>query len=147
MIQNNIPDSIVLDLFAGSGALGIEALSEGAKKAYLVDHNKIATQTIEKNIENLKVENAIILKKDYLEALKELKKEQIVLDIIFLDPPYKTGYIEKSIEKILEYNLLKESGIIVCESDALEKIKIPSGLKNVKEKKYGDKYIVILKKL
>lgn len=145
MLQNNIRDSVVLDLFSGSGNLGIESLSEGAKKAYLVDSNHKAITTIKKNIDLLKVENVKVLEMDYLKAIKELSS--ISFDIIFLDPPYKTDYIEKSLEKIEEFNLLKDDGIIVCESDSLDRIIFSKTYKSIKEKKYGDKYIVLLKKV
>ena len=146
-IQLQIPNSIVLDLFSGSGNLGIEALSEGASFAYLVDNNKKAINTIEKNINNIKIDNIKVLNMDYKEALKYLKNNNITLDIIFLDPPYKTNYIEESIKFIDEYNLLKDNGLIVCESDNLDKIIYSNKYKAVKDKKYGDKYIVLLKKI
>ena len=119
-IQNKIPNSTVLDLFSGSGNLGIEALSQGASKAYLVDNNKKAINTIEKNVNKLNIENVEIIKNDYKEAIKSFSKEQF--DLIFLDPPYKTNYIEESIKLIEKYNILKEDGIIICESDNLDKI-------------------------
>lgn len=147
MIQNNIPESTVLDLFSGSGNLGIEALSNGAKEAYLVDKNHKAIETIKKNIKNIGVENTTVLEMDYHSALKECKNKEIKFDCIFLDPPYKTDFIEQSIEKIIEYDLLKSNGIIICESDSLDKIIYPNILENKKEKKYGDKYIVVLKKI
>ena len=144
-IQNKIPNSTVLDLFSGSGNLGIEALSQGASKAYLVDNNKKAINTIEKNINKLKIENVEIIKNDYKEAIKDFSKEQF--DLIFLDPPYKTNYIEESIKLIEKYNILKEDGIIICESDNLDKIVYSNVYKAVKEKKYGDKYVVLLRKV
>ena len=118
-IQNYIPESIVLDLFSGSGNLGIEALSEGAKFAYLVDSNKKAITIINKNINNIGITDVEVINSDYKEALKRFK---IKFDLIFLDPPYNTNYIEESIELIKEYNLLNNNGIIVCESDSLDKI-------------------------
>jgi 16S rRNA (guanine966-N2)-methyltransferase len=147
MLQNNIPDSIVLDLFSGSGNLGLEALSEGAKEAYLVDSNHKAVTTIKRNIESIGIINTKVLEMDYLRALKELREDNKKFDIIFLDPPYKTDYIEKSLEKIEEYDLLKEDGIIVCESDLLDRIIYSNHYKSIKDKKYGDKYIVLLKKV
>ena len=144
-IQNKIPNSTVLDLFSGSGNLGIEALSQGASKAYLVDNNKKAINTIEKNINKLNIENVEIIKNDYKEAIKDFSKEQF--DLIFLDPPYKTNYIEESIKLIEKYNILKEDGIIICESDNLDKIVYSNVYKAVKEKKYGDKYVVLLRKV
>lgn len=144
MIQNNIPNSIVLDLFSGSGNLGLEALSEGASKAVLVDQNRKAYDTINRNIKNIGITSAEVLCMDYQKALDFL---QYKFDVIFLDPPYKTDYIEKSIMKITENDLLAKDGIIVCESDSLNRIIYPNNYKSVKEKKYGDKYIVLLRKI
>ena len=147
MIQNHIFDSIVLDLFSGSGNLGIEALSEGAKFSYFVDRNKKACQTIKNNLEKIGESNYKLIGMDYLKALDYFYNEKIKFDIIFLDPPYNTDYIKKSLEKIEQYNLLKGKGIIVCESNELDKIKIPKFLQLKKEKKYGDKFIVLLEKI
>ena len=147
MIQNEINDSVVLDLFSGSGNLGIEAISEGAKYAYLVDNNKKAINTIKKNIENISITNCSIVKQDYIEALNNLATKEIIFDIIFLDPPYKTDYIKNSIEIIIKKNLIKNEGIIVCESDSVDKVIYNDHYKKIKEKRYGDKYIVILKKI
>lgn len=147
MIQNYVQDSVVLDLFSGSGNLGIEALSEGANYAYFVDYNKKAIDTINKNISTIGVNNCNILKMDYSKALSYYKTNNISFDIIFLDPPYKTNYIEKSIKLITEYNIIKKDGIIVCESDSLDKIIYDNEYKSIKTKKYGDKYIVLLQKI
>lgn len=145
IIQESIPESICLDLFSGSGNLGIEAISQGAKFSYLVDNNKKAINVINNNIKKLNIEKEVsILNSDYKKAIELLKDKKI--DIIFLDPPYKTNYIEESIKLIDKYNILNEDGIIICESDSLDKI-IYDNYKEVKSKKYGDKFIVILKKI
>lgn len=147
MIQSKIIDSVVLDLFAGSGNLGIEAVSEGSKKAYFVDSNYQAINVIKKNINNIGIDNVEVLHMDYIKALKYFDNNNIKFDIIFLDPPYKTDYIEKSIKLIEEGDLLNINGIIVCESDSLEKIIYDDSLNLKKDKKYGDKYVVLLEKL
>ena len=147
MIQNNIKDSIVLDLFAGSGNLGIESLSEGAEYAYLVDNNRKAINVIEKNIKNINIDNCKILNMDFKNSISYFKENNIRFDVIFLDPPYKTNYIAESIKLIDSNNILNDNGILVCESDNLDKITYNENLKMIKEKKYGDKYIVILKKI
>lgn len=144
-IQNYIDDSIVLDLFSGSGNLAIEALSEGAKEAILVDSNYKAIKTIEKNINTIGVIDAKVLNMDYKKAIEYLCDRKF--DVIFLDPPYKTNYIEESIKLIDKYSILSDEGIIVCESDSIDKIIYTDNFKSVKDKKYGDKYIVILKKV
>ena len=106
MIQNNLRDSVILDLFSGSGNLGIEALSNGAKYAYLVDKNFKAVNTINNNIKTIGIDNCTVLKNDYRDALLYFKNNNIKFDIIFLDPPYKTNYIEESVKLISEYDLL-----------------------------------------
>lgn len=146
-IQDYITDSNILDLFAGSGNLGLEALSEGASKAFLVDINKKAINTIRKNIEDIGINSAEVLLMDYRKALNYFNENEIKFDLIFLDPPYNTNYIEKSIDLISSYNLLDNNGLIVCESDSVDKIIFKEDLKVIKEKKYGDKYIVLLKKI
>lgn len=143
-IQNYVKESVVLDLFSGSGNLGIEALSEGASYAYLVDKNIKCIKTINKNINNIGIENVKVLNMDYKLALKQINKK---LDLIFLDPPYKTSLIEDSLKLIDEYDLLSDDGLIVCESDDVDKIIYSNKYTAIKEKRYGDKYIVLLKKV
>lgn len=146
-IQNNINGAVVLDLFSGSGNLGIEALSEGAKYAYLVDYNVKAAKTIKRNLDTIGITNAEVINMDYLKALNYLKDKDIKFDLIFLDPPYKTSFIEKSIDLITKNNLLKEDGLIICESDSLYRIVYNDNYKIIKDKKYGDKWVVILKQI
>lgn len=146
-IQNYIDDSIVLDLFSGSGNLGLEALSEGAKYAYLVDHNFKAIKTINKNLTTIGIKETEAINMDYKKALSYFKDKNIKFDLIFLDPPYNTNYIEKSIELINEYKLLNQDGLLICESDSLDRIAYPENYQIVKDKKYGDKWVVILKQM
>ena len=140
MIQNNLKDSICLDLFAGSGSLGIEALSNGASTCYFVDKNKIVIDCLNKNIKD--IENAIIIHNNYLKALEYFKDNNIKFDVIFLDPPYKDNLINPSIAKIIEYDLLNTNGIIICEYELEE---IICDLELIKERKYGSKNIKIYK--
>ena len=92
-----LEDKIVLDLFSGSGNLGIEALSRGAKYAYFVDNSKKSIDIIKKNINNLNINNCKVIFNDYKKVLNSIDK----VDIVFLDPPYKTNYIEESIKLIM----------------------------------------------
>ena len=143
MIQNYINESNILDLFSGSGNLAIESLSEGAKSITL-DSNYKAIKVINNNLKNIGIDNAKVLNMDYKKAIETLKEK---FDIIFLDPPYKTNYIEEAIKLITKYDILSNEGIIVCESDSLDRIIYDDNYKAIKDKKYGDKYIVILKKV
>ena len=119
IIQEYVLDSDVLDLFAGSGALGLESLSRGAKSAILCDNSKEAVDIIYKNITKTKL-NAEVINNDFVKTLKRLDGRQF--DIIFLDPPYETNHLEEAINKILELNLLKENGLIIAETDNQEKV-------------------------
>lgn len=138
-IQSYVKDSIVLDLFAGSGSLGIEALSNGASKCYFVDNNKIAINTINKNING--IDNCVILNKDFKQALIYFKDNNIKFDLILLDPPYKHNLLNEAIKLIEEYDLLR--GILVCE---VEDYEIITNYNLIKEKKYGSKEVKVYEK-
>lgn len=141
-IQNYIKDSNVLDLFAGSGALGIEALSNGAKSCVFVDNNSELIRVINNNISNIGIKEEIsIIKNDYINALEYFNDKRIKFDIVFLDPPYSLNLINNCLNKIGEYGLLKENGIVVCEYEN-ENISF-NKFQLLKEKKYGTKNIKI----
>ena len=141
MIQTKIKNSICLDLFAGSGSIGLELLSNGASSCYFVDNNKKVIETIKSNISKLKVEeNTYLILNDYNKALKNFKEQNLKFDIIFLDPPYKNNYMKECLKLIEEYELLNKDGIVICE---YEFEKFESNLKVYKEKKYGSKNIII----
>ena len=133
IIQNYVDNAVVLDLFSGSGNLGIEALSEGASFAYLVDFNKKAADTIRKNLNAIGIKDAEVINLDYKKALNYLKDKKI--DLIFLDPPYATNYIEESIALIEKNDLLANNGLIICESDNLNRIVYSNKYTSIKEKK------------
>lgn len=142
-IQDSIKNSVVLDLFAGSGQLGIEAISNGSKLCYFIDNNKEAINTIKKNIELLKIKDkSIVLNYDYKKSLNYFKDNNIKFNIIFVDPPYDYDVLDKVISKILEYNLLEKKGILIIEHTK----EIKGDYKDLylyKAKKYGYKYINI----
>lgn len=150
ILQFNIKDKIVLDLFAGSGALGIEALSRGAKKAIFCDKSSKAISIIKQNIEETRLtKKSEILNKDYGEALKKIGKISEKMDIIFLDPPYKSDYIVKALGYIVEYELLAEDGIIIAETDDKNKIKDIEKYKELEVydmRKYGIATIIFIRK-
>ncbi len=145
MIQTKLEDSICLDLFTGSGSVGLELLSNGAKKCYFVDNNYKVIETLNKNMKSLKISDDYeIIKSSYEEALKNFKNRNIKFDIIFLDPPYKFDYIVPSLKLISDYNLINEDGLIICEYEN-EDIDIEN-YELIKFRKYGSKKIKIYKK-
>lgn len=146
-IQNYVPESVVLDLFSGSGNLGIEAISNGSDLVYFNDKNVNAYKTIKSNVEKFNIsEKSIIMNYDYMKCLSILNEKQIKFDIIFLDPPYKMTVLNDVIKYLFDNSMLKKDGIIICEvsSDYIDNYK---NLEIIKDKKYGDKKIIILKNI
>ena len=114
IIQDNIKDSICLDLFAGSGSLGIEAISNGASKCYFVDNNKIAIKVINKNLENLNIKDqAIVIEKDYMDSLIYFRQNKIKFNIVLLDPPYDELVINRILDYLFKNKLLKRDIIVI----------------------------------
>lgn len=119
IIQFELEDRSVLDLFSGSAQLSIEAISRGAKSALAVDNSKKAAEIIKENIKNCKFEKEISLFcGDYSAVLTKGNK----YDVIFLDPPYGRGLLESALKKIFEFDILSKNGIIICESDVSESV-------------------------
>lgn len=119
IIQNNIVESNVLDLFAGSGALGIESLSRGAKHCTFCDKSYKSMQMLKENIQKVRMqEKSTILNIDYKKCLDEQKEK---FDIIFIDPPYKMDIAIDSVKRIIELELLAKDGIIIIETDEEER--------------------------
>ena len=113
IIQFDLPTASVLDLFGGTGQLGIEALSRDAKKAVFVDENEAACRLIRENLKRTKLEEqGRVVRSDYAAFLKSCKEK---FDIIFLDPPYAEVFLENSLKIITEIDILRSGGIIVAE--------------------------------
>ena len=141
-IQLKVPNSICLDLFAGSGSLGIEAISNGSSKCYFVDSNKEAIKVLNQNINNFNINSkSVIIKSDYLEALKNFKNKNIKFDIIFLDPPYMLHILNDILKFISNNNLLNDDGVIICEVDNNYLEKEIGDLIQYKDKKYGTTFV------
>ncbi len=144
IIGNSIIDATFLDLFSGSGQIGIEAISRSSKKVYFNDSNYEAYKIIQTNINNLGIEKEKyeLTKKDYKKCLKEINDK---LDIIFLDPPYKKiEFYKESLALLKQCSLLKPSSIIICEANKdMENIQIDGF--NLKEYKYGNCKVLVFK--
>ena len=148
IIQNEIEDAVVLDLFAGSGAIGLEMLSRGAKKAVLCDKEKHAIEVIKKNIEKTHMNEKVELYNlDFKLCLEKVKNEKF--DLIYIDPPYNTDFITQSLKRIIELDIIKKEGKIILETDDEQRI-----LKDIEDmdvevidkRKYGRATIVFLYK-
>ena len=140
-LREKIPDAIVLDMFAGSGALGIEMLSRGAKYAHFIDSSYDACKIIQKNLSSLKIENAHVWNMSFEKALPNLPSQ---IDIALMDPPYKDViFYQEGVALLLEKKILKEDGVIVLEYE--NEIAIDeSPFREVRNYRYGRNKIKIL---
>ncbi len=133
LIQFEIVDAVVLDLFSGTGALGIEAISRGAKKTYLIDSNKEAINIIKDNLKGIEGD-FVVENKDYLEFLNSTTAK---FDVVLLDPPYKTEFGIDAIKTLIEKDLLNEKAIIIFETSEEKEFEFNFNNFEVKKKKYG----------
>lgn len=143
LIMPYLPAESVLDLFAGSGALGIEALSRGSQSGVFVEADKTAANIVRKNLELARQsDKAQLFERD---AFAFLSGTSMVFDLILLDPPYNKGLIEKSLRMIAERGLLAPDGIIVAECEYGGETPDDAYFKTVKSAKYGKTNVFILK--
>ena len=149
MLQMKVQGSIFLDLFSGSGAIGLEAFSRGAKKVILCDKSKEACNIIKKNMEKIHLlEGVELYNTDFRTVLQNKINKK--LDIVFLDPPYKTEFAIEAVKIILDKGYLKETSIVIIETDEKEKIikeleNMHCKIENVR--KYGRAYLIFLKRI
>ena len=146
IIHFEIPGADVLDLFGGTGQLGIEALSRGAKSAVFVDAGEPACRLIRENLKRTKLEaQGRVIRSDYLSYLDRTKEQ---FDIILLDPPYAEVFLESAIKKITEIDILRQDGIIVAERPLGKELpwEFP-GYDRSKDYKYGNTLLTIYRKV
>lgn len=137
IIGSLVDKAAVLDLFAGTGALGIEAMSRGAETAVLVDSSRECINVIKENVRHTGFEEtAEVYLNDYDRAVKALVRKDKKFDIVFLDPPYGEGLEFKAVELITQNNLLSDEGIIIIETEEILEDRL-SGMTKYDERSYG----------
>ena len=145
IIQFEVPTARVLDLFGGTGQLGIEALSRGAKSAVFVDEREDACRLIRENLKRTKLEEfAKVVRSDYKTYLKNCRE---IFDIILLDPPYAEVFLENSLNLITEIDILQSGGIIITERPLGKDLTLDfPGFTRSKDYKYGKTILTIYRK-
>ena len=145
IINFDIPGANVLDLFGGTGQLGIEALSRGAKSATFVDAGDAACKLIKENLKRTKLEaDGKVIRSDYMAYLNRCREQY---DIIFLDPPYAEVFLENSLKRIAEIDILQSGGIIVAERPLGKDLPWDfPGFSRSKDYKYGSVLLTIYRK-
>lgn len=144
IINFDIPGAQVLDLFGGTGQLGIEAMSRGAERCVFVDAREDACKLIKENLKRTKLEGTVI-RSDYMDYLNRCKEQ---FSIILLDPPYAEEYLENAIKRIAEIDILQTDGIIVAERPVGKELTWDfDGYQRSKDYKYGKTLLTIYRKL
>ena len=150
MLQFEIEDRCVLDLFSGSGQLGLEAISRGASKAFLVDRSRDAVEIIKKNCLKTKLAPFCeVLCADYAEFLRSSKGKR-KFNLVFLDPPYDLGLIPDAIRQMLRYGVIEEGCTLVCESSDFAHVfggdeALASGFEILREARYGVACVTVMR--
>ena len=143
ILGTSVGEICFLDLFAGTGAVGIEALSRGTKKVIFIEKELKCIKIIKENLEKTEnSQNAIVYKIDFLSGLKLLAKKNYLLDYIFLDPPYNRGLINISLLEISKLPILRKNGVLIAQH--YKKEKVMENLNNLKlfnQRRYGECYL------
>lgn len=145
IVHFDVQDAVVLDLFGGTGQLGIEALSRGAKRAVFVDHQQKACDLIRENLRRTRfTDRASVIRSDYLEYLKRTGEK---FDMILLDPPYAEIFLENSLNCIAEIDILQSGGIIVTERPVGKELPLQfHGYTRSRDYKYGKTLITLYRR-
>jgi len=148
IVQTEIYQALFLDLYAGTGAVGLEALSRGAEKVYFVENNNIRAKAIMDYIHRLGLDDrASVYQEEAGAFLNRAVRTGLKFDIIFVDPPYMSGEIDKVLPNIGEDNILKDEGCLLVEHSS--KIALPEKIHNIKLTKnyrYGDTMLTLYRK-
>jgi len=148
ILQTEIDHSLFLDLYAGTGAVGLEALSRGAEKVFFVENKQVRAKAVMDYIHKLGLDDMASVYQEEAEAfLKRAMRTGLKFDIIFADPPYMSGEIDKLLTNIGESNILKEDGCVLVEHSS--KTILPENgqnIKLVKNYKYGDTMLTLYRK-
>ncbi len=144
MIAFNLPGAHVLDLFSGSGALGIEALSRGAESCTFIDISEKSAKVTKKNLEATRLDSlSTVINSDSIDYISKTNEKY---DIIFIDPPYESDFYFLSLDKIRERGILAENGLIILEYDLEITPNFDTdGFEIIKDKKYGRVKILIMR--
>lgn len=143
ILGKNCIGAKVLDLFSGSGSLGMEALSRGAAEVTFIDNNRTCIETIRKNLKTINIEkNVSVIRSDALKAIKRFGAEKESFDLIFLDPPYYMGLIEKALLAIDRYGIMNDSSVVIAHYFKKEIVPESIGrIRLMRQNLYGDKII------
>lgn len=144
MLAPYLNGGVALDLFAGTGSLGIEAVSRGYERAYLVDKAYKAINTVKENVEKTRAEDSfVVMKSSATDALQKFANDKVKFDLVFLDPPYRMKITEQIIKDMVTNDLLAPDAIIVDETDYDIDLTDFDRIELIKEKRYKDTKVAL----
>lgn len=146
LLGEEVAGAAALDLFAGSGALGIEALSRGAAKAVFVESDPVAFTVLRKNLESLGAVETETLLLDYRQAVRRLRSRRMRFSLVFLDPPYGKGLAAESAAAVGRAGLIEDGGAVVVEESGRSPDAVfPSGWELAADRRYGDTRVMVFR--
>jgi 16S rRNA (guanine966-N2)-methyltransferase len=146
-ILGSVEKKTFLDLFAGSGSVGLEAASRGADKVYFVEKNAKLAAIIKKNIEDCRLEkNCLVNRGDVESFLREICRRQYKIDILFADPPYNRGMVDQTLTALKKYDVFHDKGLLVIQHSVRESFtEVPvDNMQITDRRKYGDTALTFL---
>ena len=140
----DITNLTFLDLFAGCGSMGIEAISRGAKESYFIDNSLESLKYVKENIKKLDIKKSVVIYKDALEALKMFKEENKQFDVIYIDPPYESDIYNEILSYIFSNNLARAGAIVAFEANKVIETN-PLWYQRIKEYHYGEITVTVMR--
>ena len=139
-----------LELFAGSGAVGMEAISRGANEVVMVEHNDLNAKTIRENCELLGIElggSFSLVHADAFLTVKRLSEEHKPFDIVFFDPPYGLKLAKKTLKLLSLRDILHGQSLVMVQMESSEKLEVPDNFKEITQRRYGSSYLTVLQRV
>jgi len=150
LIGHDLSKLTFLELFAGSGAVSLEAISRGAQEVVMVEHNDLNAKTIQENCELLGIdlgESIRLIHADALATLKRLSEEKKRFDLVFFDPPYGRKLAKKTLKLISTRDILHPQSLVIIQYESSEKLEVPKDFNVLTQRRYGSSYLMILQKV
>jgi len=150
LIGHNLEGLSFLELYAGSGAVSLEAISRGASEVVIVEHNDLNAKTIQENCELLGIDlgdSYRLIHADALATLKRLSEEKKQFDVVFFDPPYGRKLAKKTLKLVITRDILHPQSLVIVQCDRSESLEAPEGFKVLTQRRYSSSYLMILQRM
>ncbi len=150
ILGHDLSGMSLLELYAGSGAVSLEAISRGASKVVMVEHNELNAKIIRENCELLGIElggQFKLIKAEAMTTIKRLTDEATKYDIVFFDPPYGLGLPKKTLKLLISRDILHPQSLVIAQYEKGDGVEVPEGFEVLTERRYGSSYLSIFQKV